>query len=241
MAMSTTTSGSSCTARDSASPSSIRPSASVLAISTVVPPYIVMTSPGRIEVPDTMFSAIGANAVTLTGRPSRAMARVAAMTLAAPAMSPFMLTMLEAGLMVRPPESKVTPLPTSARCVAAPLGDQVSLTSRDGAAEESPTLRMPPQPISASCSWSKTSSVTLGAPRPLVTSLCAAVTSVGEQRGRAVAGRLVDPVAASARRRRRGPPRASRAVTASALRAIAAEHDDVAGLGGLGLRGLVAR
>ena len=60
MATSTTTSGSCSLAIWSASPSSIRPSASVLAISTVVPPYIVTTSPGRIEVPETMFSAIGA-------------------------------------------------------------------------------------------------------------------------------------------------------------------------------------
>ena len=171
VAMSSTTSGSSCTARLSASPSSIRPSASVFAISTVRPLCMVMTSPGRVEVAETMFSAIGAKAVTRIGRPRRAIAKVAAMTLAAPAMSPFMLVMLEAGLMLRPPESKVTPLPTRARCAFAPFGAHDSLTSLDGEAEESPTLRMPPQPISASCSWSKTSIVTLGAPRPLVSSL----------------------------------------------------------------------
>ena len=236
--MSTTTSGSSCTARDSASPSSIRPSASVLAISTVDPLCIVMTSPGRVAVPDTMFSAIGANAVTLTGRPSRAIARVAATTLAAPAMSPFMLTMLEDGLMVRPPESKVTPLPTSARCATASCGAQVSLTRRDGASEESPTLRMPPHPISASCSWSNTSSFTLGAPRPLVTSLCAAVTSVGQQRGRAVARRRVDPVAGQCD----GVGEDLRALEGGdgvGLARDRGEHDDVVGLGGLGLRGLV--
>ncbi len=208
VAMSTTTSGSSSTAIESASPSSIRPSASVLAISTVVPLCMVITSPGRVEVAETMFSAIGAYAVTLIGRPRRAIARVAATTLAAPAMSPFMLIMLEDGLMVRPPESKVTPLPTSARCATASFGAHVSLTSRDGATEESPTLRMPPQPISASCSWSKTSSLTLGAPRPLVTSLCAAVTSSASSGGVQSRGRRVDPVAASARRRRPAPRRA---------------------------------
>ena len=137
--------------------------------------------------PDTMFSAIGAKAVTLTGRPSRAMARVAAMTLAAPAMSPFMSTMLEEGLMVRPPESKVTPLPTSARCAVASLRGvgQLGQAGRRGRAVAD--AEDAAEPISASCSWSNTSSFTLGAPRPLVTSLCAAVTSVGQQRGRAVA------------------------------------------------------
>ena len=85
--------------------------------------------------------------------------------------------------MVRPPESKVTPLPTRARCAFAPLGAHDSLTSRDGEADESPTLRMPPQPISASCSWSKTSILTLGAPRPLVSSLWAAVTDSASRGG----------------------------------------------------------
>ena len=50
VAMSITTSGSSPTASDSASPSSILPSASVLAISTVRPLCMVITSPGRVEV-----------------------------------------------------------------------------------------------------------------------------------------------------------------------------------------------
>jgi hypothetical protein len=166
-----------------------------------------------------MFSAIGAKAVTLTGSPRRAIARVAATTLAAPAMSPFMLVMLEDGLMVRPPESKVTPLPTSARWVTASWGAHVSLTRRDGAVEESPTLRMPPQPISASCSWSKTSSVTFGAPRPLVASLCAAVTRSASSGGVQSRGGVLTQsrvsVTASAR-----TSALSRAATASALRAM---------------------
>ena len=63
-----------------------------------------------------MFSAIGANVVTLTGRPSWAIANVAWTTAAAPAMSDFIVVMPPAVLMVRPPESKVMPLPTRARC-----------------------------------------------------------------------------------------------------------------------------
>ncbi len=94
----------------------------MLSTSTVVPPYIVSTSPGRRAAPETMFSAIGAKVVTLSGRPSRAIASVAWTTAAAPAMSDFMSFMDEAGLIVRPPESKVIPLPTSARCACAPRG-----------------------------------------------------------------------------------------------------------------------
>ena len=147
------------------------------------------------------------------------MASVAATTLAAPAMSPFMLTMLDDGLMVRPPESKVTPLPTSARWATAPFGAQVSFASRDGDSEELPTLRMPPQPISASCSWSKTSSFTLGAPRPLVASLCAAVTRSASSGGVQSPGGMLTQsrvrVTASARTSAR-----SRASTASLRRAM---------------------
>ena len=44
---------------------------------------------GRDAEPDGMFSAMGAYVVTLTARPSRAMAMVAAMTAAAPPMSDF--------------------------------------------------------------------------------------------------------------------------------------------------------
>ena len=122
VATSMITSGFFSVASTSASPSTSRPSASVLSTSTVVPPYIVSTSPGRIAVPETMFSAIGANVVTLIGSPSRAIASVAWITAAAPAMSDFMSFIEAAGLMVSPPESKVMPLPTSARCTFAPRG-----------------------------------------------------------------------------------------------------------------------
>ncbi len=63
-----------------------------------------------------MFSAIGAQAVTLTASPSRAIAVIAAMTAAAPPMSDFIHSIAAGGLSERPPESNVMPLPTSARC-----------------------------------------------------------------------------------------------------------------------------
>ena len=44
------------------------------------------------------------------------MTRIVAATAAAPAMSDFIVTMPVAGLMHRPPESNVMPLPTRARC-----------------------------------------------------------------------------------------------------------------------------
>ena len=98
-------SGSSTAAIASASARISRPSASVLVTSTVLPLYIVSTSPGRIAVPDSMFSAIGAYVVTATGSSSAAMAKVAAITAAAPAMSYFIVAIELPGLMVSPPES----------------------------------------------------------------------------------------------------------------------------------------
>ena len=94
VATSSSTSGSDSVARTRPSASTSRPSASVLSTSTVRPPYIVSTSPGRVEAPETMFSAIGTTVVTRTGSPSSAIANVAATTAAAPAMSHFIVVML---------------------------------------------------------------------------------------------------------------------------------------------------
>ena len=69
VATSRITSGFFSVASTSASPSTSRPSASVLSTSTVVPPYIVSTSPGRTAEPETMFSAIGANVRDLERQP----------------------------------------------------------------------------------------------------------------------------------------------------------------------------
>ena len=116
------TSGSDSVARASASPSTSRPSASVFSTSTVEPPYMVSTSPGRVALPESMFSAIGAKAVTRTGSSSSATASVAATTAAAPAMSHFIVAMPLLVLIDRPPESNVMPFPTRARWVVAPRG-----------------------------------------------------------------------------------------------------------------------
>jgi hypothetical protein len=71
-----------------------------------------------------MFSAAGTTAMTRIGAFSKAMARSAATTVAAPAMSSFMRSMPSAGLMEMPPVSNVTPLPTrpSTTSVAASTG-----------------------------------------------------------------------------------------------------------------------
>ena len=68
------------------------------------------------------FSASDPYAVTRTLSLSPAMAWTAANTAAAPAMSHFMVYMPSPGLRLRPPESKVMPLPTRARCCRAPRG-----------------------------------------------------------------------------------------------------------------------
>ena len=121
-----------------------RPSASVLRTSTVLPPYIVRTSPGRVACPDGMFSARQAYVVTRTGIARAAMANVADATAAAPDMSHFIVCMDDAGLIDRPPESKVMPLPTNAMWARALGGLYVSRTSRGGRAEPMPTPMMPP-------------------------------------------------------------------------------------------------
>ena len=61
-----------------------------------------------------MFSARQAYVVTRTGSPSSAIANVAALTAAAPDMSHFIVAIALLGLIDRPPESNVMPLPTRA-------------------------------------------------------------------------------------------------------------------------------
>ena len=56
------------------------------------------------------------NAVTGIGGFSCAMARMAPIIAAPPAMSYFIFSMPSAGLIEMPPVSNVTPLPTSPRC-----------------------------------------------------------------------------------------------------------------------------
>ena len=62
------------------------------------------------------FSAEATRPVTRTLQPIAASAPSTAMTTPPPVMSRFMVVMPSAGLMDRPPVSKVMPLPTSTTC-----------------------------------------------------------------------------------------------------------------------------
>src|SRR3954466_7268098 len=97
-----------------ASPSVRRPSASVLLISTVLPDIDLSTSPSLYDLPDGMFLVQAASAGTSYGTPRSASTPMALMTAAAPDMSIFISSIALDGLSDRPPESNVTPLPTSA-------------------------------------------------------------------------------------------------------------------------------
>ena len=98
----------------SASASTRRPSASVLMISMVWPDIVVTISPGRWALPSGMFSTrpIDAHGVDLGLARGQRMHEPDQQ--AAPAMSPFMSSMLAAGLIEMPPVSKHTPLPMNA-------------------------------------------------------------------------------------------------------------------------------
>ena len=98
--------------------------------------------------------------MTATGSPSSAAASTAAATAAAPAMSLFIVTMPEDGLMFRPPESKVMPLPTSATEALAAAGAYDIVTIRGGLTEPCPTPTMPPKPPFTSAFSSSTDTVT---------------------------------------------------------------------------------
>jgi hypothetical protein len=97
-----------------ASASARRPSASVLSTSTVRPFLERSTSPGRMARPSGMFSVAATMPCTTQAGLRAAMACMAAITAAPPAMSTFIDIMPSLSLMDRPPESNVRPLPTSA-------------------------------------------------------------------------------------------------------------------------------
>ena len=82
--------------------------------STVWPDRVVSTSSGRVAPPEGMFSTSPITPTALTLALRAASASIAPVTAAAPAMSPFMPIMALPGFSDRPPESKQTPLPTSA-------------------------------------------------------------------------------------------------------------------------------
>ena len=96
------------------SASTRRPSASVLMISMVWPDIDVTMSPGRCALPSGMFSTRPMTPTAFTFALRAASACMRPTTQAAPAMSPFMSSMLAAGLIEMPPVSKHTPLPMKA-------------------------------------------------------------------------------------------------------------------------------
>ena len=107
----------------------------------VCPDMLVMMSPGRVALPEGMFSVSPMRPTALTAalRPASASMRPA--TQAAPPMSPFMSSMPAAGFMEMPPVSKHTPLPTKASVLArldlAPC--HCSTTTREGRSLPCPT------------------------------------------------------------------------------------------------------
>ena len=89
-------------------------------ISMVLPRWLFTTSPGFTAVPEGRFSVAGIRPTTLTFGLSRPSISKQPSTAAAPDMSNFISSMFWAGLMEMPPESKVTPLPTSPTGAASP-------------------------------------------------------------------------------------------------------------------------
>ncbi len=86
----------------------------------VFPDIAVTMSPGRCARLPGIFSTHGMNAVTGIAGLSCAMARMAPIIAAPPAMSYFIFSMPSDGLMEMPPVSNVTPLPTSPRWACEP-------------------------------------------------------------------------------------------------------------------------
>ena len=80
-----------------------------------------------------MFSTNPINPTTFTGNFNCAIACIAPSTVAAPAMSHFIVNMPSLGLIDSPPESNVTPLPTSAKGAASFFPPRYrKITSRAG-------------------------------------------------------------------------------------------------------------
>ena len=81
-------------------------------ISMLLPDIAICTSPGFIAVPEGMFSAAQTMPITFTAGFNCAMACMAPIIAAPPAMSYFIFSMPSAGLMEMPPVSNVMPFPT---------------------------------------------------------------------------------------------------------------------------------
>ena len=126
-----------------------RPSASVLTTSTVLPPWIVSTSPSRVAVPDGMLSVHISQPVTFVRQPRSRSVVIAPRIAADPDMSSFIAACIASdGLRLIPPESYMIPLPTRPRWPEGRFaaGVYVSLIIRAGSALPALTPRRPPQP-----------------------------------------------------------------------------------------------
>ncbi len=93
-----------------------------------------------------MFSAEGIAAITFSFGFSRAMARIAASMVAAPAMSDFIHSIPFASLIDSPPESNVIPLPLRAIGAPVPPPEYRSSISLGWFSLPRPTPRIPPKP-----------------------------------------------------------------------------------------------
>ena len=157
-----------------------------------------------------MFSVVGTIADDVDGRFSSAIARIAQMTAAPPAMSSFIRSMPSAGLIEMPPVSNVMPLPTSPSTgvAGAPGGLWRITITRGGSALPRATPSSRPIPSCAISCSSRTSTREPGRPADLRGAL-------GEDRrrqhvrrlvgelAREVAGLAEDPSALDARLERR--------------------------------------
>ena len=108
-----------------------------------------------------MFSTAGATASSGVPGERRATVAMAAITVQAPILSIFISSIRSAGLMLMPPESKQTPLPTIARCRPSasfsPSSPERMTIIRGGLSLPWPTARNMPMPSSRARSGSMTS------------------------------------------------------------------------------------
>ena len=130
-------------------------------MSTFLPLSAVTMSPGRVECGPGMFSTAGASPSSGVPGASRATVAMAAMTVHAPVLSIFISSIRAAGLMLIPPESKQTPLPTIARwrpsASRSPSPPERMTIIRGGLSLPRPTAMNMPMPISVARSGSITS------------------------------------------------------------------------------------
>ena len=130
-------------------------------MSTFLPLSAVTMSPGRVECGPGMFSTVGATASSGVPGASRATVAIAAITVQAPVLSIFISSIRSDGLMLMPPESKQTPLPTMARwrpsASSSPSPPDRSRIIRGGLSLPRPTAMNMPMPSSVARSGSITS------------------------------------------------------------------------------------